>query len=137
MSENQKQGISPDVITEVTTFRDERQWKPFHNSKDLAISLSLEASELLEIFQWSADDVERPERRDELADELADVLIYAILLADHAHLNLDSIIRKKLKKNSLRYPVGRVTGLQEEYLALKALARKSARVNAGDDEELS
>ena len=133
----EKLTISPDLLRDILKFRDLRNWRSYHNSKDLAISLSLEASELLEIFQWSANDVERPERRDELADELADVLIYAILLADHAHLTLDSIIRKKLKKNSLRYPVGRVKGLQEEYLALKERARKNARANGGDDEELS
>ena len=70
------------TIKQVLKFRDDRNWKQFHNPKDLAISLSLEAAELLEIFQWSADDLECLDKKDKVKEELADVLNYCILMAD-------------------------------------------------------
>ena len=71
-----------ETIDQVLKFREERNWKQFHNPKDLAISISLEAAELLEIFQWSAGDVLCEEKKDKMREELADVLIYCILMAD-------------------------------------------------------
>ena len=65
---------------DVLAFRDEREWAQFHNPKDLAISLSLEAAELLECFQWSASDLDVSSRDESIREELADVLIYACLL---------------------------------------------------------
>ena len=123
MTHKEDSGISPDVVTEILKFRDDREWKPFHNPKDLAISLSLEASELLEIFQWSADDLEVVEKRGAMAEELADVLIYAVMLADISGLNLNDIIKAKMEKNALRYPADRAKGLRKKYTELKALAR--------------
>ena len=123
MTHKEDSGISPDVVTEILKFRDDREWKPFHNPKDLAISLSLEASGLLEIFQWSADDLEVVEKRGAMAEELADVLIYAVMLADISGLNLNDIIKAKMEKNALRYPADRVKGLRKKYTELKALAR--------------
>ena len=86
------------MITKETTdivkkFRDDRNWSQFHNPKDLAISISLEASELLEIFQWSASDLECADKMDKIKEELADVLCYSILLADRCGLDTDEIIR--------------------------------------------
>ena len=74
--------ISKETIDIVKKFRDDRSWSKFHNPKDLAISLNLEAAELLEIFQWSADDLECLNKLDKVKEELADVLCYSILLAD-------------------------------------------------------
>lgn len=129
MSEKEIPGIAPEVVEEILKFRDDREWKPFHNPKDLAISISLEASELLEIFQWSADDLEVMEKRGAMAEELADVLIYAVMLADRSGFNLNEIIKAKMKKNAERYPADQAKGLKKKYTEFKAMARakKSAR----------
>lgn len=110
--------ISKETVEIVKKFRDDRNWRQFHNPKDLAISLSLEASELLEIFQWSATDLECIDKLDMVKEELADVLSYAILLADRYGLNLDEIIRAKMKKNAEKYPVEKATGVSTKYTEL-------------------
>ena len=110
--------ISKETADIVKEFRDERNWKQFHNPKDLAISLSLEASELLEIYQWSADDLECTDKLDRVKEELADVLSYAILLADRYGLDLDEIIRAKMKKNAEKYPVEKAAGVSTKYTDL-------------------
>ena len=89
--------MKQETINEVLKFRDERNWKQFHNPKDLAISISLEAAELLEIFQWSADDVWCKDKMEKIREELADVLNYCILMADTCGLDMDSF-RKKSEK---------------------------------------
>lgn len=124
MSDCEELGIKPEVAEEILKFRDEREWKPFHNPKDLAISISLEAAELLEIFQWSADDLEVKEKRQAMSEELADVLIYAVMLADRSGLNLNEIITAKMKKNAERYPADQAKGLKAKYTELKKLARE-------------
>ena len=90
--------MNQETIDQVLKFRDDRNWKQFHNPKDLAISISLEAAELLEIFQWSGEDVYCKEKMDQIREELADVLNYSILMADACGLDLDEIIRDKVKK---------------------------------------
>ena len=100
-------------------FREERNWKQFHNPKDLAISISLEAAELLEIFQWSAGDVRCEEKKDKMLEELADVLIYCILMADTCGSDLDEIILEKVKKNAEKYPVEKAYGSKKKYTELK------------------
>ena len=110
--------ISKETVEIVKKFRDDRNWRQFHNPKDLAISLSLEASELLEIFQWSATDLECIDKLDMVKEELADVLSYAILLADRYGLNLDEIIRAKMKKNDEKYPVEKAAGVSTKYTEL-------------------
>ena len=110
--------ISKETVEIVKKFRDDRNWRQFHNPKDLAISLSLEASELLEIFQWSATDLECIDKLDMVKEELADVLSYAILLADRYGLNLDEIIQAKMKKNAEKYPIEKATGVSTKYTEL-------------------
>ena len=110
--------ISKETVEIVKKFRDDRNWRQFHNPKDLAISLSLEASELLEIFQWSATDLECIDKLDMVKEELADVLSYAILLADRYGLNLDEIIQAKMKKNAEKYPVEKAAGVSTKYTEL-------------------
>ena len=110
--------ISKETTDIVKKFRDDRNWRQFHNPKDLAISINLEASELLEIFQWSADDLECLEKIDKVKEELADVLSYSILLADRYGLDLDEIIQNKMKKNAEKYPVEKAMGVSTKYTDL-------------------
>ena len=93
--------MKQETIDEVLKFRDDRNWKQFHNPKDLAISISLEAAELLEIFQWSADDVWCEEKKDKVREELADVLNYCILMADTCGLDLDCELCKRVPLNHI------------------------------------
>ena len=110
--------ISKETNDIVKKFRDDRNWRQFHNPKDLAISISLEAAELLEIFQWSADDLECTEKLEHLKEELADVLSYSILLADRYGIDLDEIIQKKMQKNAEKYPVEKASGVSTKYTDL-------------------
>lgn len=110
--------ISKETTDIVKKFRDDRDWSQFHNPKDLAISLSLEASELLEIYQWSAEDLECLEKLDRVKEELADVFCYGILLADRYGLDLDEIIQAKMKKNAEKYPVEKAAGVSTKYTDL-------------------
>lgn len=89
----------------ILQFRDERNWQQFHNPKDLALSLSLEASELLELFQWKTSDEAVEKNLDKMKDELADVLIYAILFANETGIDISSAIVEKIYKNNLKYPI--------------------------------
>ena len=116
--------ISKETVELVKGFRDERSWSQFHNPKDLAISLSLEASELLEIFQWSGDDLICEDKLDKIKEELADVLSYSILMADRCGLDMDEIIRDKTKKNAEKYPIESAYGNKEKYTELKKGKRK-------------
>ena len=116
--------MKQETIDQVLKFRDDRNWRQFHNPKDLAISISLEASELLEIFQWSAEDVRCEDKMDRIRDELADVLNYCILMADACGLDLDEIIQEKVRKNAEKYPVDQAFGSKEKYTELKAAKRK-------------
>lgn len=111
--------MNQETIDQVLKFRDDRNWKQFHNPKDLAISISLEAAELLEIFQWSGEDVYCKEKMDQIREKLADVLNYSILMADACGLDLDEIIRDKVKKNNEKYPVEKAYGSKEKYTELK------------------
>lgn len=106
------------AIEETLAFRDERNWKQFHNPKDLTISLSLEASELLEIFQWSNPDALTPKMESRLEEELADVLIYSIYLADAIGADIPDIILKKLKSNEDKYPIDKARDSAKKYTKL-------------------
>lgn len=111
--------MTQDTINEVLKFRDDRNWKQFHNPKDLAISISLESAELLEIFQWSADDLVCGDKLDRIKEELADVINYCVLMADACEINLDEIVRDKIKRNSEKYPIEKAFGSKEKYTELK------------------
>ena len=102
----------------IRKFRDDRNWKQFHNPKDLAISVSLEAAELLEIFQWSGADLQALDKRDQLMEELADVMIYCFLLADSVDADVTGIITEKLRKNNEKYPVEKAFGRSDKYTEL-------------------
>lgn len=111
--------MTQETMNEVLKFRDDRDWKQFHNPKDLAISISLEAAELLEVFQWSAEDVTCENKMDKIKEELADVVNYCILMADACGLDLDQIVREKIKRNNEKYPVEKAYGSKEKYTELK------------------
>ncbi len=81
-------------MNKINQFRDDRNWRQFHNEKDLAISISLEASELLELFQWKSSSEVKENKLDRVREELADVLIYAYMMADNLDLDIDNIINE-------------------------------------------
>ena len=107
--------ISEETAESVIRFRDERNWKQFHNPKDLALSLSLEAAELLECFQWSGSDTSAEGRLDGIREELADVVNYCILMADVCGINLDEAVREKVRWNEEKYPVEKAYGRSDKY----------------------
>ena len=120
-----------DFLPLVAKFRDERDWARFHSSKDLALSVSIEAAELLECFQWSGDDLEAPERSAEIEAEMADVLIYLAMLADHRGIDLDRAVRAKLAANEKKYPVTAVKGeASTARAAARAIHEEARRTGA-------
>ena len=118
--------IKEETARQVLQFRDARDWKPFHNPKDLALSIVLEAAELLELFQWSGSDVRCPEQDQRVREELADVLCYCISMADVYGFDLDEIVLEKLEKNAKKYPAELVRGSKEKYTAYRQGADPSA-----------
>ena len=102
---------------DLRAFVEERDWDAFHNPKDLALSLSIEAAELLEIFQWralQAADLTAGDRA-RIAQELADVTMYAMLLADKAGIDLLAAIHEKLQQNGVKYPIEKARGRADKY----------------------
>ena len=105
-------GQFSDLEELLVKFRDERDWKQFHNPKDLAVALSIEAGELLESFLWKGAEVAKI---DKVKEELADVLAYAILLGHHYNLDLEQVVREKVAKNAEKYPVDKAKGVATKY----------------------
>ena len=106
------------IQQKIRMFRDERKWMQFHNPKNLAISISIEAAELLEHFQWRTfeeSDKHSVDAKDQIADEIADVAIYLIELCDNLSIDLESAINAKLDKNAAKYPVERSCGSAKKY----------------------
>ena len=108
-----------ELIKKINKFRDDRDWRKFHNEKDLAISISLEASELLELFQWKQSEEVVSHSLDQIAEELADVLIYSFMLADNLQLDVEKIIEDKLVDNKRKYPVKLSKGNNKKYTELE------------------
>ena len=108
-----------EITEKIVAFRDARNWKQFHNPKDLAISISLEAAELLEIFQWSGSDteVDTDKKIVKVREELADVLIYAFLLGNDLGLDIAEIVSSKLDENSRKYPADKAYARADKYTA--------------------
>jgi NTP pyrophosphatase (non-canonical NTP hydrolase) len=107
----------------VREFRDARDWRQFHSLRNLITSLNLEAAELLELTQWKSDDeVEAlpnaPLAHEALRDECADILLYLLLIADRAGIDLAAAAREKLAKNARKYPVDKAYGSRAKYTAL-------------------
>ena len=100
---------------QIKEFVKERDWEKFHNAKDLALALSIEAAELNECFLWKSAS---QGNIDKIQDELADILIYAILFADKYEFNIQELILKKLDKNAQKYPVDKAKGNAIKYTEL-------------------
>lgn len=93
-------------------FRDQRDWEQFHNAKDLALALNIEAAELLELYLWKSPEQANPEK---LREELADVIGYALLLAEKLGLDVKEIVMEKIRKNGIKYPVDKSKGNARKY----------------------
>ncbi len=105
----------------IVAFRDARDWKQFHNPKDLTISLLLEAAELLEHFQWKSADEMREhvtKHKGDVSEELADVLYWVLLIAHDLDIDLAEAVNKKMDKNEGKYPVEKAKGNHKKYTDL-------------------
>ncbi len=107
--------IRKETIDNCLSFVEERNWRQFHNPKDLAISLSLEASELLELFQWNTSEEAVEKNREKMKDELADVIVYAVDFASVMGFDLNEIINEKMEKNRAKYPVEKAKDSKKKY----------------------
>lgn len=107
-----------DLTQKITEFRDARDWKQFHNPKDLAISLLLEAAEVLEHFQWkSPEEMEQhlQEHKEDVAEELADVMYWVLLMSNDLGIDINVAVEKKLQKNNEKYPLDKSKGNHLKY----------------------
>jgi len=104
-----------EIIEVLVNFRNERDWAQFHDSKNLAIALSIEASELNELFLWKDSIESENVDKSKVKEELADILAYALLLAEKNNFNVKEIILDKVKKNNLKYPVEKSKGTSKKY----------------------
>ena len=111
----------PDIeklTKKILNFRNNRDWKQFHNPKDLAISLVLEATEVMEHFQWkNKEEVEKyvKTNKDEIGEELADVLYWVLLMSKDLDIDITNALEKKIKKNEMKYPVEKAKGKHTKY----------------------
>jgi NTP pyrophosphatase (non-canonical NTP hydrolase) len=101
-----------EIINQLIKFRDERNWEQFHNSKDLALALSIEAAELNELFLWKKAEDANIEK---LKEELADVFIYAFLLAKKNNLDVKDIVLNKIRINGEKYPAAKAKDSAKKY----------------------
>ena len=113
----------PELTRALLRFRDERDWAQFHTLRNLIVSLNLEAGELLELTQWKSDAemdalLADPAKQDALRDECADVLLYLLLIADRAGIDLEAAALDKLRKNAEKYPVEKSYGTSRKYTEL-------------------
>ena len=111
--------IEPTLLEQLIQFRRERDWEQFHNPKDIAISLSIEAAELLEWFQWRKEDEIQQmldsDKRSHLEDEIADVAVYLSYLCHDLGIDLNQVVKNKMAKNAAKYPKDRVKGRADKY----------------------
>lgn len=107
-----------DIIEKIRQFRDERDWMQFHDHKNMAVSIIIEAAELLEHFQWKEkEEIDEyvVKHRDEIEEEIADIAIYLFELADNLQLDLSETILKKLDLNRKKYPAQKAKGSAKKY----------------------
>jgi NTP pyrophosphatase (non-canonical NTP hydrolase) len=106
------------LLIKILEFREQRNWKQFHKPKDLAISLSLEASELLEHFQWKNDeqsDIHIKEKKTEIAEEMADIFYWLLLISNDLDIDLIKSLEDKIEKNAKKYPIEKSYGSAKKY----------------------
>jgi NTP pyrophosphatase (non-canonical NTP hydrolase) len=104
-----------ELITELQKFRDARHWEQFHNSKDLALAISIEAAELNELFLWKTTEEAEKVDQAKLKEELADVLAFSLLLAGKHGFDVKEIVLEKIRKNNEKYPVEKAKGTAKKY----------------------
>lgn len=114
----------PELTQAVLRFRDQRNWSQFHTLRNLIVSLNLEAAELLELTQWKTDEdmsalANDVNTHEALRDECADVLLYLLLIADKAGIDLEKAAQSKLEKNAAKYPVEKSYGSSRKYNQLE------------------
>lgn len=103
---------SEEIIQALLKFRNERDWEQFHNPKDLALAISIESAELLELFLWkNADEA----NRDKVREELADIFSFAFLLAEKYGFDVKEIVLEKIRTNAEKYPVAKAKGTAKKY----------------------
>lgn len=103
------------VIQDLVKFRDERDWKQFHDSKNLATAISIEAAELNELFLWKSIEESEKVDKAKVKEELADILTFSFLLAEKLNLDVIEIVRDKMKINAAKYPVDKAKGNARKY----------------------
>ncbi len=104
-----------EIVEALHKFRDDRDWAQFHNSKDLALALNIEAGELLEVFLWKSSEQADTNK---VKEELADVFTFAFLLADKYNFDIKQIMLEKIEQNALKYPVSKSKGIAKKYTEL-------------------
>lgn len=115
---NHSQKSVENLTKKIMKFRDARDWKQFHNPKDIALSLVLEAGEVMEHFQWkTAEEIIKyvVTNEDDIGEELADVLYWVLLMSHDLKINIIDALEKKIKKNEDKYPVKKVKGKHIKY----------------------
>ena len=103
------------LIDELTKFRDARHWEQCHNSKDLALAISIEAAELNELFLWKTTEESELVDKNKLKEELADVLAFSLLLVEKHGFDVKEIVLEKIRKNNEKYPVEKSKGSAKKY----------------------
>jgi NTP pyrophosphatase (non-canonical NTP hydrolase) len=109
------------ITKRILDFRNQRNWKQFHNAKDMAISLTLESSELLELFQWKNEHEVKDyllNNKEKISDELADVLYWVLLMANDLDIDLNESLNEKMDKNEAKYPVEKSKNNHKKYTEL-------------------
>ena len=107
-----------DLRKQVVEFRNDRDWKQFHNFKDMLLSLNLEVSEFSEHFQWKTDTEVSEASKEELGEELADILYWILLFSEDLGIDLEQAFSAKMQKNTAKYPVEKARGNKSKYSAL-------------------
>ena len=104
-----------EILAELMRFTEDRDWDQFHDSKNLALAISIEAAELNELFLWKKDAEVEAVNRDRLEEELADILSYSLLLAEKHNIDIYDIIHRKIQRNAETYPVEKAKGTAKKY----------------------
>lgn len=114
--------ISQETYRRIAKFNRDRNWDQFHTPKDLAISISLEAAELLECFQWSGADMHVNKKKEKITEETADIIIYALQMCQVLGIDPEQIIRSKIEQNEEKYPADKAYGNALKYTELQKLS---------------
>ncbi|MQY78317.1 MAG: nucleotide pyrophosphohydrolase [Bacteroidetes bacterium] len=104
-----------EILNALVTFRDERNWEQFHNSKDLALAISIEAAELNELFLWKTREESEQVDRQKIKEELADILAFSFLMAHKYEFDIREMVLQKIQENSKKYPAEKARNTAKKY----------------------